>query len=78
MASPPNDQLPKKSPSKAWYLLPIFFTIIGGLIMYLVLKDDDRRMAKKGLYLGIILTVAIIVLVVAVNIAIFASIGAVG
>lgn len=78
MASPPNDQLPKKSPSKAWYLLPIFFTIIGGLIMYLVLKDDDRRMAKKGLYLGIILTVAGIVIAVAVNIAIFASIGTMG
>ena len=78
MASPPNDQLPKKSPSKAWYLLPIFFTIIGGLIMYLVLKDDDRKMAKKGLYLGIILTVVGIIIAVAVNIAIFASIGTMG
>lgn len=46
--------------------------------MYLVLKDDDRRMAKKGLYLGIILTVAGIVIVVVVNIAIFASVGAMG
>ena len=78
MGSPPSDQLPKKSPSKAWYLLPIFFTIIGGLIMYLVLKDDDRRMAKKGLYLGIILTVVGIAIAVAVNIAIFASIGTMG
>ena len=44
-----------KRPSKAWYLVPIFFGIIGGLAMFLVLKDDDGRMAKKGLTLGIIL-----------------------
>jgi uncharacterized membrane protein YiaA len=51
-----------KKHSKAWYLLPIFFDIIGGLIMYLVLKDDNMPMAKKGLYLGIILTVVFVVL----------------
>ena len=46
-----------KRPSKAWYLLPIFFGIIGGLVMYLVIKNEDRKMAKKGIILGIILTV---------------------
>jgi YVTN family beta-propeller protein len=46
---------PAKRPSKAWYLVPIFFGIMGGLIMYLVLKDENMRMAKKGLVLGIIL-----------------------
>ncbi len=43
-----------KSPSKAWYLLPIFFGLIGGLIMFAVLRNEDRGMAKKGLLLGII------------------------
>lgn len=43
--------------SRWWYLLPIFLNVIGGIIAYLVLKDDDRALAKNCLYLGIILTV---------------------
>lgn len=46
-----------KRPSSAWYLLPIFFSFIGGLIMFFVLKDEDRKMAKKGLIVGIIMSV---------------------
>jgi uncharacterized membrane protein len=47
-----------RSASAAWYLLPIFFGIIGSLIMWLALRNEDPRKAKKGLILGIILTVA--------------------
>jgi uncharacterized membrane protein YvbJ len=43
--------------SRWWYLLPIFFGIIGGIIAYLIVKNDDRPLAKNCLYLGIILTV---------------------
>jgi hypothetical protein len=57
-----------KQHSKAWYLVPIFLGIIGGLIMYLILKDDNLSMAKKGLYLGIILTVVFVVLGIVVGI----------
>ena len=42
--------------SGAWYLLPIFLTIIGGVIAYFVIKEDDPKKAKNCLYLGIILT----------------------
>ena len=45
-----------KNRSGAWYLLPIFLTIIGGVIAYCVIKDDDPKKAKNCLYLGIILT----------------------
>ncbi len=41
--------------SRWWYLLPIFFNIIGGVIAYYVLRKDDRVKAKKALILGIIL-----------------------
>ena len=37
----------KKKPSKAWYIVPILFGLIGGLVGYLVVKDDDRKMAKR-------------------------------
>ena len=45
----------EKSNSKAWYLAPIFLGIIGGLIMYLVLKDENPKMAKKGLILSLVI-----------------------
>jgi len=58
-------------PSIAWYLLPILFGIIGGVAMYLLLKDTniqkkigsqlslgtDKAMAKKGLIVGIVITI---------------------
>jgi len=49
--------------SSLWFLLPIFFNIIGGVIAYFVIKDDDPSKAKNCLWLGIILS--------AISIAIF-------
>ena len=46
-----------KRRSGAWYLLPIFLSIIGGVIAYFVIKEDDPKKAKNCLYLGIALTV---------------------
>lgn len=38
-----------------WFLLPILFSVIGGVIAYFVIKDDDPKRAKSCLWLGIIL-----------------------
>ena len=46
---------PEKQRSNWWYLLPIFLGIIGGIIAYFALRNDDRKKAKKCLYLGLIL-----------------------
>ena len=51
-----------KNRSGAWYLLPIFFIVIGGVIAYFVIKEDDPKKAKNCLYLGIILTVIGVIL----------------
>jgi len=40
-----------------WYLLPIVFGIIGGVIAYFVIKQDDPIKAKNCLYLGIALLI---------------------
>ena len=40
--------------SKAWYLLPIFLGIIGGLIGFFVLRGDSPKMARNCLIIGII------------------------
>jgi len=41
-------------PSYAWYLLPIFLGIIGGVIGYYILKNKHDKMAKYMLFLGIV------------------------
>ena len=41
--------------SRAWYLLPIFLSIIGGVISYTVLKKKDPIRARKTFALGAIL-----------------------
>ena len=48
---------PTKRKSRWWYLVPIFLQIIGGIIAYLILKDDDRKLAKNCFWLGILLTI---------------------
>ena len=46
---------PERQRSNWWYLLPIFLGIIGAIIAYFALRNDDRKKAKKCLYLGLIL-----------------------
>jgi uncharacterized membrane protein YeaQ/YmgE (transglycosylase-associated protein family) len=48
---------PEKSRSNFWFLLPIFIGLIGGIIAYFVLRQDDPKKAKNCLYLGIVLAI---------------------
>ena len=41
--------------SSLWFLLPIIFNVVGGVIAYFVIKEDDPKKAKNCLYLGLIL-----------------------
>jgi len=43
-------------PTGAWFLVPLFLGILGGVIGYLAIKNDDRKMANNVLYLGIIMS----------------------
>ena len=45
---------PEKPRSNAWFLLPIFLGMIGGIIAFFILRRDDPRKAKNCLYLGIV------------------------
>ena len=53
---------PEKQRSNWWYILPILFGIIGGIIAYFAIRKDDREKAKKCIYLGLILLVVGILL----------------
>ena len=43
----------EKTRSNAWYLLPIFVGMIGGIIGYLIIRKDDPRKAKNCIYIGL-------------------------
>jgi len=47
----------EKSRSNAWFLLPVFLGIIGGVIAFFILRHDDPRKAKNCLYLGLVFMV---------------------
>ena len=47
---------PEKIRSRLWYLVPIFFGLIGGIIAYFAIRKDDPQKARKCLWVGIILT----------------------
>ncbi len=44
---------PEKPRSNLWFLLPILFGVIGGIIAFFILRHDDPRKAKNCLYLGL-------------------------
>lgn len=46
---------PIRQRSRVWYLLPIIFSIFGGVIAYFVVRHGDPSKAKNCLWLGIIL-----------------------
>ena len=39
-------------PDRLWYLAPIFFSFLGGLVAYAVVRDKDKSMAESCLVLG--------------------------
>jgi hypothetical protein len=43
--------------SLAWYALPAILSIIGGIIAFFILRQDDETKAKNCLWLGISLFV---------------------
>ena len=48
---------PERTSSNAWYLLPIFIGMIGGIIGYLAIRKDDPQKAKNCIYIGIVMMV---------------------
>jgi len=46
-----------KRRSRAWYILPIIFHLLGGVISYYAVRKDDPVLAKNCLKIGAILLV---------------------
>jgi uncharacterized Tic20 family protein len=63
-----------RNASAAWYLVPIFLTLIGGVIMWLALRKEDPRKAKKGLIVAVIVYFIALAIFLAIA-ALLASLG---
>jgi len=52
--SPSSQSLGAQSPrpDRLWYFAPLFLSVLGGLIAYLVVRDRDKGMAETCLVLG--------------------------
>lgn len=73
MAAPSYTAAPKpvEPVSGAWYLVPLFFGIIGGIIAWAVNKDRDPKRARNLLIFGIVWTVVLTVVTVLISFAVF-------
>ncbi len=58
-------------PTKLWYLVPFFFGLLGGVVAYVGVKDEDRGMAENLLVLGFFMTVVYALLVYSYYMALF-------
>ena len=43
-------------PTALLYLAPIFIGILGGILMYIAVKDSNMKMANNGVIIGVIFT----------------------
>lgn len=69
------EQAPRKEEvSSAWYLVPFFFGIIGGLIAWLVNKDRDPKKARNFLIFGLVWTIVLIFVIWIAFIAVFVAV----
>jgi len=53
-----------KKRSLLWYVLPVFFQIVGGLVVYYKLRKNDATTARNSLLVGIALSMVTTVVVV--------------
>jgi uncharacterized Tic20 family protein len=49
--------------SGAWYLVPLFFGIIGGIIAWAVNKDKDPKRARNLLIFGLLWSIVPIIII---------------
>jgi len=58
----PSAGVPVRSVSAAWWILPIVFGWLGGIIAWAVTRDRDARMARNMLLTGLAVTAVVLVL----------------
>jgi hypothetical protein len=55
------EEIEESHVSKIWILLPLFLGFIGGILGYLLIKDDDKELAKNLFIFGCFWTFVLVV-----------------
>src|SRR5438132_5691107 len=57
---------PVQHVSATWYLVPLFFGILGGIIAWAVTKDKDPKRARNLLIFGLVWTLVPVIIALAI------------
>ncbi|MEM2154812.1 MAG: PCI domain-containing protein [Nitrososphaeria archaeon] len=60
-----DEEHKKPKSSLLWFLVPLFLGLLGGILAYLAVKDENREMASDLLILGILTTIIGIIIFMA-------------
>jgi len=52
-----GENLKKEKPTRLLYLVPITMGILGGVLMYIAVKDQNQEMANDGMFWGVVVTI---------------------
>jgi len=56
------DEIPKVKSTPLLWLVPIFMGLLGGILMYIAVKDEDQGKANSAILVGIVSTVTMIII----------------
>lgn len=56
------DEIPKVKPTPLLWLVPVFMGLLGGILMYIAVKDEDQGKANSAILVGIVSTVTMIII----------------
>lgn len=43
-----------KKRSKLWYIVPLVFSVVGGIILYFILRNSDKKLAGNCFKIGVL------------------------
>ena len=52
----------KVKPTPLLWLIPVFMGLLGGILMYIAVKDEDQRKANNAILVGLLSTIGLIFL----------------
>jgi len=52
----------KEKPTRLLYLVPVFMGLLGGVLMYIAVKDQNQEMANNGMFWSVISTIGFVFL----------------
>lgn len=56
------DEIPKVKPTRLLWAIPVFMGLLGGILMYIAVKDEEQEKANGAILVGIVSTVTMVMI----------------